>query len=85
MTNTQTAEASSSIVTTTQIRRADKVQLSISYDYTGLVNSTPPAPQKLQSLIDLAIRQWWDGLTNLQRSGPSARPLSLRISAHYRE
>lgn len=85
MTSTPTADLSRFISTMTLARRGANSQLTISFDYCGTAPSTPPAPQKLQSLISLAVEQWWNGLTNSQRSGPSARPLSLRISAHYRE
>ena len=74
----------SSIVTTTQIWRGDNIQLSMSYDYTGLGTSILPSREKLQSLIDQAIGQWWSSLTNSQKFGEGARPMSLRISAFYR-
>lgn len=76
MTTTQ-----SSIHTTTVIRRGASIQLSISYDFTGL-DISMPMPEKFKSQIDQAIVQWWNGLTSFQRSAASARPLSLKISAH---
>lgn len=71
-------------VTTTLIRRGASTALSISYDFTALATLTPEA-KKLRSLIDQAIGQWWSGLTSSQKSGPLARPLSLRISASFHE
>jgi hypothetical protein len=70
--------------TTIQIRRGVHTALSISYDYTSL-GLEIPAASKFQSLIDQAIEQWWNSLTPSQRSGPNARPMSLLISARYRE
>ena len=85
MTNIQTADLSKDIPTTIQIRQGAKTALTMSYDFTATGTSMLPAPQKLQSLIDPVVKQWWDGLTRSQRSVVSERGLSLRISAHYRE
>jgi hypothetical protein len=70
--------------TTTQIRRGERIQLSISYDFTCL-GTEIAAVKNFQSLIDQAITQWWNSLTPVQRSGALARPMSLLISARYRE
>ena len=69
----------SSIVTTTQIRRGDSIQLSISFDYTGL-DTLMPKRAMLQSLVDPAILQWWNSLTVLQRSALAGLQVSLKIS-----
>lgn len=73
----------SSTLTTIQIRRGANTALSISYDYTALESSTLPFQRQLQSQIDQAIRQWWDSLTNFQKSGPLGLGLSLKISASF--
>ena len=70
--------------TTIQIRRGVRTALSISYDYTCL-ESEIAASKNFQSLIDQAIKQWWDSLNPSQKFGPNVRPLSLKISAHYQE
>jgi hypothetical protein len=75
----------SSTPTTIQIRRAGSIQLLISYDYTALENLTLPFLLKLQSSIDQAIEQWWNGLSSSQKSGPLGRGLNLKISASYRQ
>lgn len=69
-----------STATTIQIRRGASTALSISYDYTGLAISTL-AREKLQSLIDQAITQWWSGLTPSMKFAFSVPGLSLKISA----
>ncbi len=69
-----------SIVTTIQIRRGAKLPLSISYDYTGLGIWTMPQAKLLQSLIDPAIKQWWDSLTSSQKSVLPEQAMSLKIS-----
>ena len=69
------------IRTTTQIRLGVNTTLSISYDCTGL-GTWMPMQEKLQSLTDQAIEQWWNGLTSFQKSAARERGLSLRISAH---
>lgn len=74
----------SSTVTTIQIRHGVNIQLSISYDCISSGISIPQAP-KLRSLVDQAILQWWNSLTNDQRFGASVSPLSLTISAHYQK
>ncbi len=70
----------SSIRTTIVIRRGAKLPLSISYDYTGLGPLTLPQTKLLQSLIDPAIKQWWDTLTSSQKSGLPEQAMSLKIS-----
>lgn len=73
----------SSTATTTLIRRADKIALSTSYDFTALGVSTA-MPETLRSSIDQAITQWWNGLTRSQRSEPLGRELNFKISVSYR-
>ena len=85
MINTQTAGVSNSIVTTTRIQHEGKTQLSISFDFTSLVNSTSPCLTTLQSRIDQVTNAWWSSLTPAQKSLLAAQGMSLRISAHYRE
>lgn len=77
-----TTESSTHI--TTRILRGGKIPLTISYACTSSGISIP-RPELLQSLIDLAVMQWHDSLTNLQRSGPSAKPTNLLISASFPE
>jgi hypothetical protein len=67
----------------TLIRHGAKAALSISYDATDSVTLMQACPPVLRSLIDLAIRQWWDGLTKFQRSAHSERELSFKILATY--
>ena len=69
--------------TTILARRADKIALGTSYDFIALGTSTK-MPEKLRSLIDQAILQWWNGLTPSTRSEPLGRELNLKISAIYR-
>lgn len=66
-------------VTTTQIRRGDSIQLSISFDYTDSAILMPKQAM-LQSLVDPAILQWWNSLTVLQRSALTGLQVNLRIS-----
>lgn len=67
--------------TMTQIRRVGKPPLSIWYDFTVSGTWILPRADLLRSLIDPAIRQWWDSLTNAQKSALPAQPLSLKILA----
>lgn len=69
----------SSIHTTTRIRHGANTALSISFDFTALGISIP-MQEKLQSLTDQAITQWWSSLSPSQRSGLSVQGLSLLIS-----
>lgn len=52
----------------------------MSYDYTDLGSLMPALQQKLQSLTDPVIEQWWNGLTVFQRSVLPDLKLSLSIS-----
>lgn len=67
--------------TTTLIRQGASTPLLISYDFTGMETLMPDQRTYLL-LIDQAIKQWWDLLTNCQKSAFKERPLSLKISAH---
>lgn len=79
-----TSQDSNSILTMTLIRRAGRTALGISYDFTSSGISTQDT-KKLQSLIDPAVLQWWNGLTSFQRSALPDLQLSLKISASSRE
>jgi hypothetical protein len=68
-----------SIPTTTLIRRAGSTALGTWYDFTDSGISTQEQ-KKLQSLLDQAILQWWNGLPSYQKSGPSAYNLNFKIS-----
>jgi hypothetical protein len=76
MTTTQ-----NSTVTTIQIRRAGKLPLSISYAFTDSDSWILPRTDLLQSLIDPAIKQWWDSLTASQKSALPVQEVNLSISA----
>lgn len=73
-----------STVTTIQIRRAGSIALSMSYDCTDSGTSIPLLGI-LQLQIDQAIVQWWNSLTNFQRSALGELRMNLKISGNCPE